>query len=98
MKPEVLKMINRAALFADENEDFRIPSEPDADQQVTLRFRTARGDVDSVYYVENGQKTEKPLWKVSSDQQFDYYERRILVDTVPVSYYFHVVKGRDFCY
>ena len=62
MKPEVLKMINRAALFADENEDFRIPSEPDADQQVTLRFRTARGDVDSVYYVENGQKTEKPLW------------------------------------
>lgn len=50
-------MINRAALFADENEDFRIPSEPDADQQVTLRFRTARGDVDSVYYVENGQKT-----------------------------------------
>lgn len=60
MKPEVLKMINRAALFADENEDFRIPSEPDADQQVTLRFRTARGDVDSVYYVENGQKTEKP--------------------------------------
>lgn len=98
MKPEVLKMINRAALFADENEDFRIPSEPDADQQVTLRFRTARGDVDSVYYVENGQKTEKPLWKVSSDQQFDYYERRILVDTVPVGYYFHVVKGRDFCY
>ena len=98
MKPEVLKMINRAALFADENEDFRIPPEPDADQQVALRFRTARGDVDSVYYVENGQKTEKPLWKVSSDQQFDYYERRILVDTVPVSYYFHVVKGRDFCY
>ena len=98
MKPEVLKMINRAALFADENEDFRIPPEPDADQQVTLRFRTARGDVDSVYYVENGQKTEKPLWKVSSDQQFDYYERRILVDSVPVGYYFHVVKGRDFCY
>lgn len=98
MKPEVLKMINRAALFADENEDFRIPPEPDADQQVTLRFRTARGDVDGVYYVENGQKTEKPLWKVSSDQQFDYYERRILVDTVPVGYYFHVVKGRDFCY
>ena len=91
-------MINRAALFADENEDFRIPPEPDADQQVTLRFRTARGDVDSVYYVENGQKTEIPLWKVSSDQQFDYYERRILVDTVPVGYYFHVVKGRDFCY
>ena len=98
MKPEVLKKINRAALFADENEDFRIPSEPDADQQVTLRFRTARGDVDSVYYVENGQKTEKTLWKVASDQQFDYYECRILVSAVPVSYYFHVVKGRDFCY
>lgn len=98
MKPEVLKKINRAALFADENEDFRIPSEPDAESQVTLRFRTAKGDVDDVYYVENGQKTEKPLWKVSSDQQFDYYECRVLVGAMPVSYYFHVVKGRDFCY
>ena len=51
MKPEVLKMINRAALCLQmRTRDFRIPPEPDADQQVTLRFRTARGDVDGVYY------------------------------------------------
>lgn len=98
MKSEVMKKINRDALFCDETEDFRIPAEPDAGQQVTLRFRTARGNVDGVYYVESGQKKEKPLWKVSSDQYFDYYECRILVSAVPVSYYFHIIKGKEFCY
>ena len=37
-----IKKINEDALFSDENEDFRIPIEPDEGEQVTLRFRTAR--------------------------------------------------------
>ena len=55
MKPEVLKMINRAALFADENEDFRIPSEPDADQQVTLRLLCGKWPEDGETAVEGVQ-------------------------------------------
>ena len=46
--------------------------------------------------MENGQKTEKPLWKVSSDQQFDYYERRILVDKQSRSVIISHGKGKRF--
>lgn len=93
-----IKKINEEALFCDENEDFRIPTEPDEGEQVTLRFRTARGDVDAVYYAEQGKKTETAMWKVSSDKLFDYYECRITVGHCPVCYRFHVVKGKEFCY
>ena len=46
--------ICREALFADENEEFRIPAEPDAGQSVVLRFRAARDNIDCVYYKEEG--------------------------------------------
>ena len=98
MNSDYINKINRDALFADENEDYRMPVEVDAGDKVTLRFRTAKNDVDAVYYVEEGKKTEQSMWRVASDQLFDYYEIRLTVPDVPVSYLFHVVKGRDSCY
>ncbi len=92
-----IDQINRNALFCDENENFRIPSEPEAGESVILRFRTARNDVDAVYYVEMGKKTEQLMWRVSSDYWFDYYEWRITMPDHPVEYQFRVVKGRESC-
>ena len=57
--------INRQALFADENEEFRIPAEPDEGQKVILRFRTARDNIDNVYYQEAGMTEEEPLIKTN---------------------------------
>ena len=48
--------IIRQALFSDENEEFRIPAEPDEGQAVRIRFRTAKDNVDNVYYQEEGQE------------------------------------------
>ena len=90
--------MKRAALFCDENEDFRIPTEADAGEEVTLRFRTAIGDVDSVGLVKAGTDGELPLKKVFSDILFDYYECRITVPEETLNYRFRIVKGDEICY
>ena len=90
--------INRQALFADETSDYRIPEEPDAGELVKLRFRTARGDVDRVSYIEEDKNIEADMTKVRSDALFDYYEYRLVADSQPQRYYFQVVKGAQVCY
>ncbi len=90
--------INRQALFADETSDYRIPEEPDAGELVKLRFRTARGDVDRVSYIEEDKNIEAEMTKVRSDALFDYYEYRLVADSQPQRYYFQVVKGAQVCY
>ena len=38
--------INREALFSAETQDYRMPSEPDAGDMVTVRMRTAKNGAD----------------------------------------------------
>lgn len=87
----------KQALFTDENEEYRIPAQPDEGQKVTLRFRTARDNIDYVYYQETG-KEENLLAKVESDQLFDYYEYKLTVSDQPLKYHFRVVKGEESCF
>lgn len=89
--------MNRKALFSDETEDFRIPPEADAGEQVTLRFRTAAGDVDAVYYVEAG-KGKIPMRRVVSDTLFDYYEHTVTVPEKVLQYCFCVQKEEESYY
>ncbi len=98
MKLENQDAINRQALFADENEEYRIPAEPDAGQAVTLRFRSARDNIDNVYYQEEGMPEEAALTKTESDGMFDYYEYKMEVPDRPVKYHFRIVKGQECCY
>ncbi len=90
--------LNRNALFASETEDYRIPPEPEANQRVTLRFRTARNGVDQVLYKEVGNDESQVMEKVSQDTYFDYYEHKITTGIEPIRYYFQVIKGGGFCY
>lgn len=92
------KSINRAALFADETSDYRIPEEPDSGEWVTLRFRTAKDDVDRVLYIEEDKNIEAEMIRVSSDSLFDYYEYCLVAVQDPQQYYFQIVKGQDICY
>ena len=50
MKP----ILNDRAMFADATEEYRSPEEPSEGDEVTLRFRTAKYNVDSVEVVVNG--------------------------------------------
>ncbi len=90
--------INRQALFADETSDYRIPEEPDTGDRVKLRFRTAKGDVERVSYIEEDKNTQAEMTKVASSAMFDYYEYEFVVGSEPQSYYFQVVKNGEVCY
>lgn len=91
-------VLNRAALFADETADYRQPEEPDAGDLVTLRFRTARQDADTVFYIEEATNMKVEMTKVSEDTLFDYYEYQMSVGSDPVYYYFQIVKQTEVCY
>ena len=90
--------LNREALFTDETENFRFPTEPLEGDDVYLRFRTARDNVDYVYYIEDGSRNEAVMEKSDSDGLFDYYEYKITVGRERISYSFKVVKGSEACY
>lgn len=90
--------LNKQALFCDETEDYRIPSEPDEGDQVVLRFRTAKDNIDHVYYIEPDSNIETELKKYDSDQIFDYYQCEIEAGAIAKNYFFQVIKGSEICY
>lgn len=97
MTDETINLIDRQALFADETSDYRKPEEPEAGQRVRLRFRTAKGNADHVYFLETGRKKSE-MKKVSSDTLFDYYEHCIRAGKKTRRYCFKVERGFDVCY
>ena len=64
-------VFNVKALFTDTTEHYVTPSQPAGYDQVTIRFRTARNNVDVVYLVMKGQKNL--MTKVETQDDFDYY-------------------------
>lgn len=85
-------VFNRRALFSDTTEDYVIPAEPAPYDLVTIRFRTARNNVDRVFFVHKGQK--HLMNKVESDDLFDYYAHEHQLENEKVTYYFEVETGR----
>ncbi len=89
-------MLDLKALFCDGTKEYRIPNEPDKYDQVTLRFRTGRGNVDKVNIVVNSVKYD--MKKESTDKLFDYYSYSIQLGEELVSYYFEIISGTVICY
>ena len=55
-------LLKKNALFSDGTADYRQPVEPDAGDEVTVRFRTARDNVDIVWLCTGDKKYKmKPL-------------------------------------
>ena len=46
-------VFNPAALFSDETANYVCPMEPAVGETVTIRFRTARDNVDTVYLISD---------------------------------------------
>lgn len=89
-------VLNKKALFSDMTAAYVDPPEPNAYSLVTIRFRTAKNNIDHVYIVI---KNEKHLMlKFKSDEQFDFYEFELQLDDEKVEYYFEIVVGRVTCY
>ena len=90
--------MKKAALFCDETMDYRKPAEPDAGEWVTVKFRTEKDDVDSVYIIFDGHAERVKLEKAESDGWFDYYATAFQVDEEPVFYYFEIADGDEVCH
>lgn len=98
MESGSVRHVNREALFCDETEEFRMPAEPDTGERVILKFRTAKNDVDAVFYIEEGKDEQQPMEKAYSDNLFDYYQCQTVVEEVPVKYWFRIVKEGECCF
>ena len=83
--------ININALHSDETEIYHFPLEPKAGDIVTIRFRTAKDDVDEIVLV-SGEK-DIYLEKETSTDVFDYYKTEIVAENEIIRYYFEVRKG-----
>ncbi len=85
-------VFNRRGLFSDTTENYVTPAEPAPYDLVTIRFRTARNNVDRVFFVHKGQKYL--MNKAETDSQFDYYIHEQQLENEKLSYYFQVETGR----
>ena len=91
--------INKDALFSDGTGSYVIPAECDPGDEVRIRFRTLRDDVESVLFitVEEEGDIETEMELESSDELFDYYEVKLTVSDKRLKYYFEIQKGEEKC-
>ena len=84
------------ALFCDGTGSYVIPPEPAENETVTLRFRTAKDDVDSVRLVTRvgGYEMEKEYTRGG----FDYYKVSWRLNNERFHYCFEIRSGEDVCY
>lgn len=94
----VKPILNQKALFTDGTKEYRNPMECEPGDVVTLRFRTAKDNVDTVI-LHYGDEEQFLYMKWSdSDELFDYYEVKLCVGDKPIPYYFEVVTGGMRCF
>jgi len=88
MRPAFLKR----ALFSDTSENYVSPAEPNPYGEVTIKFRTAKNNVDSVYLVSGNDETL--MTKVSEDRSFDYYACTVYLSDAEFLYHFRIRSGK----
>ena len=77
-----------SAFFADESEDYRFPSEPDAGQEVELFFRCPKDIVKKAYLYLFASDIAVVMKKESRDAFFDFYKVTIVCSSEEMAYCF----------
>ncbi len=88
MKP----VLKKKALYSDTTGNFISPMEPTAYDLLTIRFRTAKNNVDKVLLVDD--HVTHTMVKEYSDELFDYYSHEVQMDNERYAYYFEVYTGK----
>ena len=88
----MLPVLNTDALFSDLSENYVTPMEPDAGDEVTVRVRTARANVDEVWLVSGERKLRMHLEKTQG--VFDYYKTSFVMPDQVLLYYFEIWSGK----
>lgn len=89
--------INLEALFSDGTSEFCFPMEPDLNDVIKLRFRTAKDNAGNVFVIVNYMQRYE-MTKTTSDTYFDYYEIELLADKKIVRYYYEISLGNQKVY
>jgi len=85
-------ILNFGALFSDGTPEYCNPPEPDFGDDVTIRFRTAKNNVDSVVLVVNHKRIKMEV--AESNELFDFFEAKITNIQERTRYHFEVHSGR----
>jgi len=89
-------VFNKRALFSDTTENYISPAEPEAFDKVTIRFRTAKNNVDRVLLVHQGER--HMMYKAETKGNFDYYTFELQLGQEKASYYFEILTGSLRCF
>ena len=89
-------VLNKQALFSDTTQDYVTPAEPRFKEKVTVRFRTAKNNVDAVFLISGSKSVE--MNKTEVDALFDYYSCVITMDERIFGYCFQIIAGKVMCY
>ncbi|MDD6207145.1 MAG: glycoside hydrolase family 13 protein [Clostridiales bacterium] len=93
----MVPVINTDAFFSDGTAEYRFPPEPMPYDQVRIRFRTWKENVEKVFLVTSDEKVlmEK---EENNDQHFDFYTATVSLTDQKLTYYFEIVSGKITCY
>lgn len=82
--------VNIDAIFSDESENYRTPVSPDFNEEVIVKIRTGKGDLDKVFVIFEGESF--PMKITKTEGYFDYYEGSFKCGETRQSYYFKIIK------
>ena len=88
--------LNREALFSDQSKYYQSPFEPHCGDRVTVTLRTAKDNVDEVYFISGSSRNL--MKKTASRGLFDYYTYRTAPLMSTVRYYFEIDKDNERCF
>ncbi|MCR5295688.1 MAG: glycoside hydrolase family 13 protein [Lachnospiraceae bacterium] len=90
-------LFRKRAVFSDETKEYRIPACPKAGEDVVIRLRTLKNNVDAVYFISGTRR--EPMSFAFDRGSFDFYEVRIPVREETIRYYFELqVEGHSLYY
>ncbi len=88
-----MSRIDTRALFSDETSQYRIPMEVNPGDRVKVLFRTAKDNVDEVFFISGESRIL--MEKEQSNETFDYYQVELEVGTENMLYFFEVRSGEE---
>lgn len=85
-------IFKKRAVFSDTTENFVTPAEPTAYEEVKIRIRTGKNNVDRVFFVHGNEKVL--MMREASDELFDYFTHTEQLENEKLHYHFEIQVGK----
>ncbi len=88
--------LNTEAIFSDETENFVCPSEPLLGDDVVIKIRVLKNNIDKIYIVNDKEQFE--MEKHETTSKFDYYKYTMVNIQKKIEYQFKLIKNDQHYY